>query len=354
MKLYTCPSCGNILYFENRYCGRCRHQLGYQPEQDLLGALEPAQDGHWIVSGSKERPRRLCANAAHDACNWLTTPGSADVYCLACRHNGVIPDVSVTANLLGWRQLELAKHRLFYSLLRWRLPLQTRAENPAGLIFNFLSDPPADNAQKIMTGHDEGLITIALSEADDAKREQRRMEMSEPYRTLLGHFRHESGHYFWNVLVRDEGKLEQCRAMFGDDRQDYDDALRRHYNEGPPPDWQEHYVSAYATTHPWEDFAETWAHYLHIVDTLEMAGAFGLHIEPSLDRSGDYAANLDFDPYAAGTIHDIINAWIPFVFVINNVSRSMGHFDMYPFVLAPKVIDKLGFIHALILGLLQA
>lgn len=351
MKLYTCQFCSNILYFENRYCGRCGHQLGYHSEKDALVALEPTGDGDWIVSGSDAVPRRLCANAVHDACNWLTPAG--DVYCPACRHNGVIPDLSDTSNLLAWRQLELAKHRLFYSLLRWKLPLRTRNENPAGLIFNFLSDPTIDHGPKVMTGHDEGLITIALSEADDAKREQRRLQMSEPYRTLLGHFRHEIGHYFWNVLVRDGDKLDQCRAMFGDDRQDYDDSLRRHYHQGPPPDWQELYVSAYASTHPWEDFAETWAHYLHIVDTLEMASAFGLHIEPSLDRNGDYAASLDFDPYVAGTINDIVKAWIPFVFVMNNVSRSMGQFDMYPFVLAPKVIDKLGFIHSLILGLLN-
>ena len=175
--------------------------------------------------------------------------------------------------------------------------------------------------------------------------------MGEPYRTLLGHFRHEIGHYFWNVLVRDRGKLDACREIFGDDRQDYQVSLNRHYSDGPPADWHESFVSAYATTHPWEDFAETWAHYLHIVDTLEMASAFGLHIEPSVDRSGDFAADLNFDPYVAGTIYDIVKAWLPFVFVMNNVNRSMGQFDLYPFVLAPKVVEKLGFIHALILGL---
>jgi hypothetical protein len=353
MKLYTCQFCKNVLYFENRFCGRCNRQVGYAPETDQLCPLESSANGDFFALASGGTPRRLCANAEHDVCNWLTPPNSADIFCLACRHNRTVPNVCETINLLRWRQLELAKHRLFYSILRWSLPLQSRAEAAGGLVFDFLADPPAAHAPKVMTGHDEGLITIALSEADNATREQRRMEMGEPYRTLLGHFRHEVGHYFWNILVRDRGKLDSCRKVFGDDRQDYQASLDRHYKEGPPTDWQDGFVSAYATTHPWEDFAESWAHYLHIVDTLEMASAFGLHIEPSVDRSGDFAANLDFDPYVAGTIHDIVKAWLPFVFAMNNVNRSMGQLDLYPFVLAPKVVEKLGFVHALILGFLR-
>ena len=178
--------------------------------------------------------------------------------------------------MLPWRKLEAAKHRLFYTLLRLNLPIETRNENPEGLAFDFLADQPAQSGPKVMTGHDNGLITIALAEADDAERERRRTAMGEPYRTLLGHFRHEVGHYYWDRLVRDEGRLDPCRAVFGDDSQDYEQALQRHYAEGAPANWQENFVSAYATTHPWEDFAETWAHYLHIVDTLEMAGAFGV------------------------------------------------------------------------------
>src|SRR6201999_3857264 len=121
--------------------------------------------------------------------------------------------------------------------------------------FNFLADDPSAT-KKVMTGHDNGVITIALAEADDAEREKRRLEMGEPYRTLLGHFRHEVGHHFWDVLVRDGGKLAACRARFGDDTVDYAESLKRHYAAGPPPNWQEQFVSAYATTHPWEDFAE--------------------------------------------------------------------------------------------------
>ncbi|GBU18872.1 MULTISPECIES: putative zinc-binding peptidase [Methylobacterium] len=350
MKLFQCQSCGNVLYFENRTCGRCGHRLAYLPEIDALSALEPSGDG-WTALAAPGPTRFLCANAAHDACNWLTPPESGEPFCRACRHNGIIPDVSTPENLERWRLMEFAKHQLFYALLRWNLPLATRAEDPEhGLIFNFLSDPPEADGPKVMTGHENGVITIALIEADDAERESRRRGMGEPYRTLVGHFRHEVGHHYWDLLVRDAGLLDACRAVFGDDSQDYEAALKRHYEEGTPPDWQQHSVSAYATTHPWEDFAETWAHYLHIVDTLEMASAFGMEVKPLLDAEGGLAARIDFDPYAAVSIDQIVAAWLPFVFAMNSVSRAMGQGDLYPFVLSPAVIAKLGFIHRLVHG----
>jgi hypothetical protein len=350
MRLFQCQSCDNVLYFENTSCERCGHRLAYLPETGTLSALEPAGGGAWSPLAVHRHPSRFCANAAHKACNWLLPPGSDQGFCLACRHNGTIPNVSDPPQLLAWQQIEVAKHRLFYTLLRWNLPLKTRDEDPEhGLIFNFLSDPPA-GGPKVMTGHDNGVITIALVEADDVEREKRRKAMGEPYRTLIGHFRHEIGHHYWDLLVRDGGKLDACRAMFGDDRQDYGEALKRHYAEGVPPDWQEHFVSAYATTHPWEDFAETWAHYLHIVDTLEMASAFGLQVKPRLDNSQELAARLNFDPYEAAGIQPIIDAWLPFTFAMNSVNRAMGNRDLYPFVLAPAVIQKLGFIHDLVHG----
>jgi len=232
--------------------------------------------------------------------------------------------------------------------MRWKLPLTTRSENPAhGLIFNFLADDPAAG-QKVMTGHDNGLITIALTEADDIERERRRLAMGEPYRTLLGHFRHEVGHYFWDVLVRDGGKLDACRAVFGDDSMDYDQALQRHYAEGAPPDWQQRFVSAYATTHPWEDFAETWAHYLHVVDTLEMASEFGMEVRPPADQIGGLSVRIAFDPYRTENFDPIVAAWLPFTFAMNSVARAMGTRDLYPFILSPEVIRKLSFIHGLV------
>jgi len=348
LKLFVCQACGNILYFENRVCGRCSRRLGFLPEKETLVALESEGTG-WRPLLDGGDTRNFCRNATFDACNWLAEPTSSDGYCRACRHNGTVPNLSDPAQLAGWRELEIAKHRLFYSLIRWRLPLQTRQEDPAhGLIFNFLADDPRSGG-RVMTGHDNGLITIALTEADDIERERRRLEMGEPYRTLLGHFRHEVGHYFWDVLVRDGGKLAECRAVFGDDRRDYGEALKRHYADGPPPNWQHNFVSAYATTHPWEDFAETWTHYLHIVDTLEMAAEFGMEVRPVVDRIGGLTARIAFDPYKAPDFQAIVNAWLPFTFAINSVSRAMGVRDLYPFILSPVVIDKLGFIHGLVL-----
>ena len=347
MKLFVCQACDNPLCFENRFCEGCGHQLAFLPEAQVISALEP-EGGGFRALAEANGERSLCANAGFGACNWLVDVGTTDAYCRACRHNGTVPNLSDAAQLDRWRELEIAKHRLFYSLLRWKLPVKTRIEDPDhGLIFNFLADDLAAG-EKVMTGHDNGLITIALSEADDSERERRRLEMGEPYRTLLGHFRHEVGHYFWDVLVRDGGKLDACRQVFGDDSTDYAGALQRHYTAGACPDWQQDFVSAYATSHPWEDFAETWAHYLHIVDTLEMAGEFGIEVRPPVDRTGGLTSRVNFDPYRTDDFGAIVNAWLPFTFAMNNVSRAMGTRDLYPFILSPTVIDKLGFIHGLV------
>jgi hypothetical protein len=264
----------------------------------------------------------------------------------------MIPDLSIALNQERWKRLELAKHHLFYSLLRLRLPLVTRIDDPEhGLAFDFLADNPGTTGPKVMTGHDNGLITIALIEADDAERERRRTQMHEPYRSLLGHFRHEVGHYFWDVLVRDGGRLDECRAVFGDDSQSYEAALQTHYTHGPPADWQEYYVSQYASTHPWEDWAETWAHYLHIVDTLEMARAFGITVKPRLVRDETLSAVIDLDPYDAETgMTNIIGGWLPLTFAMNSLNRAMGNPDLYPFVLSPTVVTKLGFVHDVVHG----
>jgi len=348
MRLFICQHCRNLLYFENRQCGSCGHRLGYMPRRGLLTALEPKGDD-WQTLSKPAATVRFCANAEWDACNWLVAADQEDSLCAACRHNRTIPDLSDPDNLAAWRKLELALHRLFYTLFKLRLPLADRRQNPEhGLVFDLLADPPRQQGPKVMTGHDNGLITLALTEADDAEREQRRREMGEPYRTLLGHLRHEVGHYFWDVLVRDAGKLEDCRAVFGDDSQDYEQALKRHYEQGPPADWQDNFISAYAATHPWEDFAETWAHYLHIVDTLETATAFGVQVAPKLDESGELQADGDLDPYREQDIERLIVDWLPLTFAVNNLNRSMGQPDLYPFILSKPAIAKLGFIHALV------
>ncbi len=350
MDLFTCRHCGQRLYFENTRCERCGHRLGFLPDQAALAALEPFA-GAWrpilagspVLAGPDAPARRFCENAGPDVCNWMLPPGDAHGrFCAACRHNRTVPDLSRDGNLGRWRKLEDAKHRLVYTLLRLRLPLATRQDDPGfGLGFDFLEDLPG--TPRVMTGQDDGIITLNIAEADDDVRETLRRKMGEPYRTLLGHFRHESGHYFWDRLVRDGGHLDRCRALFGDDRADYDDALRRHYRDGAPPDWQARTISAYATAHPWEDFAETWAHYLHIVDTLDTARAFAVDLRP---REG--AEPVDLDPYAAAAIEEIVAAWLPLVFAMNSLNRSMGQGDLYPFVLSAPVIAKLGFIHGLV------
>ncbi|MFO1079069.1 MAG: putative zinc-binding peptidase [Reyranellaceae bacterium] len=348
MKLFKCECCQQILHFENTLCEKCQHALGYVPDLARLSALEPEGD-LWRAVGVEGRTFRACANAQYGACNWLVDAAGAETYCLCCRHNRTVPDLSVPDNLVAWRKIELAKHRLFYSLLRWRLPLATRAEDPEnGLAFDVLAEAPRPGAPKVMTGHDNGLITIALAEADDATRERNRIAMHEPYRTLLGHFRHEIGHYYWDRLVRDGERLDDCRALFGDDRQDYGAALQRYYDQGPPGAWQASCVSAYATAHPWEDFAETWAHYLHIVDTLEIAGAWGLSTRPRLAEGDALDATVDFTPYRADEVARLIETWAPLAVAINSLNRSMGQPDLYPFVLSPPAVDKLGFIHRLV------
>ena len=347
MKLFRCQACGQVLFFENTRCERCARRVGYLPLANLLVALE-AEGSQWAVFGERSGVYRLCANAAYDCCNWLIPADSPEAFCTACRHNGTVPDLSEPRNIELWRKIEWAKHRLIYSLLKFELPLQTRAESPEGLIFEFLTDDRASATAKVLTGHDNGRITIALAEADDAERESRRSAMGEPYRTLLGHFRHESGHLYWDRLVRDGGLLAPCRSVFGDDARDYDEALETHYRCGPPPNWPENFVSAYAACHPWEDFAETWAHYLHIVDTLEMARAFGVDIHPRLDVGAELETHIDFQPYRAQSAEQLVEAWLPLTFALNSINRCMGQPDLYPFILTPAIVRKLDFVQRLI------
>ena len=343
MKLFTCQSCGALLFFDNTCCGTCGHRLGFLPAQAMLSALEPDGEAWRALAAPQAGRFRRCANAALDACNWLLPADAADRYCLACTHNRTIPDIADPVLKTLWQKLELAKHRLLYTLLRLGLPLHTRRDRADGLAFDFLDDLPGQ--PKVMTGHDDGLITLRVREADDAEREAMRRQMGEPYRTLLGHFRHEVGHYYWDRLVRDTASLPACRALFGDDREDYQAALARHYATGAPPEWRDAYISEYATTHPWEDFAETWAHYLHIVDTLDTACAFGLVTRPAADLP---ALRNGIDPYEEPDIRPVIEAWLPLVFAVNSLNRSMGLADLYPFVIGDRVVEKLAFMHRMV------
>ena len=349
MKLFSCQGCGELLYFENVRCENCGRALGYLTDLAEISAVEPQEDGSWLVLAAPHKAYKFCRNYNAGMCNWMVSAEDEAGFCLACRHNRTVPDLSTPGNDALWRKIETAKHRLFYSLLRLNLPLESRADDPEhGLAFDFLADLPQPHAAGVMTGHDNGLITLALKEADDATREKVRTAMGEPYRTLLGHFRHEIGHYFWDRLVENDAPiLEGFRALFGDERRDYGEALRKYYEEGPPANWQNDFISMYATSHPWEDFAETWAHYLHIVDTLETAAAFGVKVKPRRAK-GELTATIDFDPYRAD-MDRLIDAWLPVEFATNNLNRSMGLTDLYPFLLSPRVIDKLSFVHVLML-----
>jgi hypothetical protein len=339
MRLFECQACGQPLYFETFLCESCGRRLGFLPSLISITALEPVRD-RWKAIVDPTTEYLYCANISFDSCNWLIPADSGERFCLACRHNRTIPDLSSDRNMMLWRCIEIAKRRLFYSLLRLKLPLQTKAEDPTGLAFDFL----ASTNLPVMTGHLDGVITINLAEADDAEREKQRGAMDEPYRTLLGHFRHEIAHYYWDRLVRDTGSIKEFRDIFGDERADYSGALKRHHLEGAPQDWQNKFVTAYASSHPWEDFAETWAHYFHIIDTLETARAFGIRTRPRSKNSEGLQTSIDFDPYTAG-IDRLIDAWLPLTFAFNSINRSMGINDLYPFVPGAPTMLKLSYIY---------
>ena len=351
MKIFQCQACDQPVSFESTTCESCERRLGYVRDVHEMSALEPSGGELWHAYAHHGRKFRFCANATLGACNWLVPEESSHAYCDACRYNRIVPDLSNSWNLTRWRQIEAAKRRLFYSLLRLDLPLASRDEFVGGLAFDFLADPAESQlgGPPLLTGHDNGLITLNIAEADDSERERRRMLFGEYYRTLLGHFRHEIGHYFWNMLVRNDACLTRFRDIFGDESLDYGTALKIYYANGPLPQWEESFVSAYATAHPWEDFAETFAHYLHIVDTLETASAFEFQVRPRLRRAPapatPSAVVIDFDPYSAADLKRLVAAWLPLTYALNSLNRSMGQPNFYPFKLTPAVISKLAFIH---------
>jgi len=259
-----------------------------------------------------------------------------------------LPDLSQPGNADYWMRISSAQRRLVSALISLKLPVQSKVtEDPVnGLAFDLLHALPG--GPSIITGHAGGVITIDVEEADDARREQRRSAMREPYRTLLGHLRHETGHYYWERLVLPKTDwLERFRELFGDERQDYAAALRTYYSTGAPADWSLRHISAYASSHPWEDWAETWAHYLHLIDTLDTARSFGLDgstVELNYERFrvGDLGSETDRQ---AEEFVGLINGWMELTGVLNELSRSMGVADFYPFVLSLPSLRKLHLIH---------
>ncbi|MGH8627794.1 MAG: zinc-binding metallopeptidase family protein [Gammaproteobacteria bacterium] len=354
-KVFNCSVCNQLIFFENVQCVGCGHVLGYLSDVGVVSALEQAGDGEWRALAPEVGSRRytMCLNYSQEqVCNWMLPTEDSATLCLACRLNQTIPDLSHPENRLRWQRLEAAKRRLVYSLMALALPLLDKQEDPErGLAFAFLADPDRDfqESNAVMTGHVQGLITINSAEADDAVRERRRLDMNEHYRTLLGHLRHESGHYYWERLVRPSDLIEPFRGLFGDERADYDQALQAHHSNGPPADWQMRFVSAYASAHPWEDWAESWAQYLHIVDTLETARQFSLRVVTPAGGAS-VATPGGVTGYRPPSLEAMIASWLPLTYAINSINRSMGHPDMYPFVLSPRALEKLRFVHQIVSG----
>jgi hypothetical protein len=360
---YHCQ-CGQPVFFRNSTCLACGTPLGYDCTRGLLLALKPGpQPGAWqewpapgapVEDGAGAPLYKRCLHLSSPArCNWLIALDDPQGMCRACRLNRTIPDLNNPQqpdNGELWGKVELAKRRLVSALILLKLPVASRiSEDPLrGLMFDFLRSPTY--GPHVLTGHDTGLITLNIEEADDAKREAVRQSLREPYRTLLGHFRHEVGHYYWDRLVAGTPWLEGFHALFGDESVDYAASLQRNYAQGPPADWPQHFVSAYASTHPWEDWAECWAHYLHMRDAIDTALSFGL----SVDRF-----NLEFMPFTQEALFPpghpdaeeflaLLNHWTRLTTLLNEMSRSMGQPDFYPFVLQPEVVRKLHFIHCVV------
>jgi hypothetical protein len=358
MKVFHCDHCGHLLFFENTQCVRCGQLVAYLPDLAIVGSLDSNNDhagdypGTWRspLAAAAGRSYRLCRNyALEQVCNWAIPDGDPNPLCLSCRLTRVIPDLWTSERRQAWYRLEIAKRRLVFTLLRLRLPIISRDDDPEhGLAFEFKADEPSGDA--VLTGHAGGLITINIAEADDVERERRRTSLHEPFRTLAGHFRHESGHYYWDRLIADRGALDGFRQAFGDERWDYGNALSSYYAQGPRADWQEQFISAYASAHPLEDWAETWAHYLHMVDTVETTAACGVSLqprrsdEPSLSRVSPFVVSPD------APFEQLIDSWFPVTYLLNNLNRGMGLADAYPFVWSAPAIDKLRYVHEIVRG----
>jgi hypothetical protein len=345
--------CGRPVYFRNSLCLGCKSQLGYEPGLQQVFAISPATESNeWKLDAPyDEMTWKRCENFDSPAgCNWLTPADEEATLCRSCRLNRTIPNLDDPDNCLWWRKIENAKRRLVAQLLNLGLPVASKVdEDPQrGVMFDFLRNPAS--GPRVLTGHASGLITLNVEEADDSIREKTRAEMHEPYRTLLGHFRHEIGHYYWDRLVADTPWLEKFRELFGDEREDYAAALKRNYEQGPPADWADRHISSYASVHPWEDWAESWAHYLHVVDSLDTALRFGLKGEDVEQAVEPFKIDDLYDPKApdAQRVILLVNSWVQLTTVLNELARSMGQHDFYPFVMSRAVLRKMHFIQIIV------
>lgn len=331
MNRFQCR-CGQPVFFDSTTCVRCGSILGFDKATLQLLPLFVQSDGVLVADDGQRY--KTCRNGLEfNACNWLVPYSSDEGYCWACRFNRTIPDQTQPRNNERLRRFESAKKRLLYTLTRLGLPLTSGFVNAEeGLLFDFIEDQRSDPGRFpenfVQTGFHGGIITVNTLEADDDVRESVRVQLKESYRTLLGHLRHESGHYFWPVVDPDAALLGEFRETFGSPDADYDAALASYYTDGPVSGWQDRFISAYASAHPNEDWAETWAHYLLIYDALETAAAHGM-----VERSPDA---IDIDERVA--------QWRMLSVALNEMNRSSGLGDAYPFVLHDTVAAKLRFV----------
>lgn len=384
MKLFHCSHCGYVVFFDSFQCVHCASTLAFIPERLEMSALAPVEGSeelwevrppeaataqvapalHVLASATPDASNaplryRLCSNRkGYNACNFtVLCDGTADLpeadpaeesaghLCVSCLQTRVLPDLSDVNNQRRWTDIELAKRRLYYTLAMLNLQ---HIEGETGPVFEFLADVPGEPA--VLTGHANGVITLNVAEADDDERARRRVALGEPFRTLLGHLRHESGHYFWDVLVLRGGHVDAFREVFGDERRDYKEALEEHYANTPHTGWQDQFVSAYATAHPWEDWAETWAHYLHMVDLLETAESYKTEVTvPGPHDAPRYAMVNPFGK-PAPDFDQMLSSWVPLTLLLNSLTRSLGQLDAYPFALSAGAQQKLRFVHSLVHG----
>ena len=338
MKTFRC-TCGQRLFFENTQCLRCQLPLAYAPDR---GIMIPVEEHTEQVTGPalSGATYRHCKNRIqHSACNWLVPEADQEHLCRSCRLNLVIPNLLQEGNLALWKTFEQGKRHLIFSLDQLGLPVHPQQQHtspvPFGLGFKLLES----QQQRVTTGHADGAITLNLDEVDPVKRERARKRLGEPYRTVLGHLRHEVGHYYWSVLIEPTAQLPRYRELFGDERRDYGSALAEHYDKPQADEWQSQYISNYASSHPWEDWAETWAHYLHILDTLETAKDFGVAAE-------QFKSVRETAPPHGDKFDALVDEWSEVSLALNALNRSMGQPDAYPFAVPPAVREKLRFVAA--------
>jgi hypothetical protein len=347
MKRFTCV-CGNLLFFENYACVKCKRTVGWCPTCKQISPLEPAAGGGFTCLNPKCNARLLkCDNYfTHNVCNRCVpapekpaAPGAPAPVCDYCRFNHIIPNLEDPKNKDRWARVEAAKRLVLYDFDALGLRYGTAADGVVPpLRFDFKADASLPDSrfrdtpggEKVFTGHDNGLVTLNLREADPVAREQARVQFGEAHRTLVGHFRHEMGHYVWEVEIR--GKQEPAFVkLFGDHNAvPYNDAMTAYYAKGPKAGWLTSYVSGYATMHPWEDWAETFANYLDLMATLETAEHGGLIKLP--DRK---------------TFDTLATAYVELGITLNELNRGVGLIDFLPEIIAGPVREKMAFIHGL-------